>query len=273
MIARSGLSHQQLLLLRQTTIQHQQQQAQAAASLVSPTVTQIPQTQTTKTAQQVALQQKIGPAGIEQLRASVGSVTVPLQQRAANALRGLSGTGRTLQTEEVLALLKQQSLRMAASQQYKAGSVAAQFQHRDITGATAVAHLQLRQDGVAKTTTKQQMPATVLQAESAKLIASTSPSVTASEGSQVKVEMVEQTRLPTQKPQTVKVVPAAVSQSKPSTTATVASMQVTSAQLQQVLAIQQAQQAAAAAAAAKAAKTQTASSTPGTSTPLPETSK
>lgn len=263
--------------MRQTTLQHQQQQA--AASLVSPTVTQVPQTQANKTPQQVALQQKIVPTGIEQLRASVA---VPLQQRftgivatsgsstaAATALRGLSGTGRALQTEEVLALLKQQSLRMAASQQYKAVSVSAQFQPRDITGATAVAHLQLRQDGATKTTTK---PTTILQAETAKLIASTTPSVTASEGNQIKVEMVEQSRLPAQKPQTFKVVPAAMSQSKPSTTATVASMQVTSAQLQQVLAIQQAQ----AAAAAKASKTPTASNTPNTSTSnttLPETSK
>lgn len=75
------------------------------------------QTQATAT-----VQQKISlPSGIEQLRATVASAASVLPRFAGVAatssgtVKSLTG-GRTLQTEEFLALLKQQSMRMAATQ-------------------------------------------------------------------------------------------------------------------------------------------------------------
>ncbi len=234
--------------MRQQTIQHQQQQA-AAASLVSPTITQAPQTQSAK----ATLQQKIIPTGIEQLRTSVSSVGLPLQRfsgvatsgvtSAAATLRGLTG-GRALQTEEVLALLKQQSLRMAATQQLKTAAGTAQIQPRD--PATAIAQIQLRPEGTAKTV-KQQLSAAILQGETAKLINRTT-SGTSEAANQIKVEMIDTSRAlaATQKTQAMKLVPATVAQAKVSTigSGTTSVQQVTAAQFQQVLALQQAAAAA-----------------------------
>lgn len=258
LIARSGLTPQQLVILRQQTLQHQQQQA-AAASLVSPTVTQVPQTQAAKT-------QKIVPTGIGASVASVPSMTLPLQRfsgivatsgttSAASTLRGLTGaTGRHLQTEEVLALLKQQSLRMAASQQYnKTGTGAAQIQPRD-PATTAVAQIQLRPEGGMKTV-KQQLSAAIFQGETAKLLQSSTTSSPSDTTSQIKAQMTESSRTQgaTSRTQTMKLVPAAVSQAKVSTAPV---HKVTAAQFQQVLALQQA-----------AAKIAAKPSTPQTSTP------
>ena len=69
-----------------------------------------------------AIQQKLSlPSGIEQLRATVASAASVLPRFAGvaatstGAVKGLT-SGRTLQTEEFLALLKQQSMRMVATQ-------------------------------------------------------------------------------------------------------------------------------------------------------------
>lgn len=77
----------------------------------------------TSTQTQAAIvQQKLSlPSGIEQLRSTVASAASVLPRFAGIAatsggtVKGLT-SGRTLQTEEFLALLKQQSMRMAATQ-------------------------------------------------------------------------------------------------------------------------------------------------------------
>ena len=116
----------QFLLLRQSALQQQQQGGGGggggSAQLVTSVSNTHPRLQTSQ--QQIVGSQKMTvPAGIEQIRPNVSPL--PLQQRfsaavtsAANAMRNI--TSRSLQTEEVLALLKQQSLRMAASQSYRA---------------------------------------------------------------------------------------------------------------------------------------------------------
>ncbi len=113
-----GLSSQQLLLLRQNTLQHQQvvTTASPAQSLQPIAGAQ------TQAAAAAAVQQKLSlPSGIEQLRATVASAASVLPRFAgvaatsAGTVKGLT-SGRTLQTEEFLALLKQQSMRMAATQ-------------------------------------------------------------------------------------------------------------------------------------------------------------
>ena len=108
-----GLSSQQLLLLRQNTL-HQQVTTASPMQVQPITGTQ---TQTVG-----AVPQKLSlPSGIEQLRATVASAASVLPRFAGVAatstgsVKGLTG-GRTLQTEEFLALLKQQSMRMAATQ-------------------------------------------------------------------------------------------------------------------------------------------------------------
>ena len=105
-----GLSSQQLLLLRHhqtATTASSAQSVQPAAGAQSQAVTNIPQ--------KLSL-----PSGIEQLRATVASAASVLPRFAgvaatSSTVKGLTG-GRTLQTEEFLALLKQQSMRMAATQ-------------------------------------------------------------------------------------------------------------------------------------------------------------
>lgn len=114
-ITRGLTTQQQLLLLRQTTLQQQQAISTAPSTLsVQPLVGA--QTQV------AAVQQKLSlPPGIEQLRATVASAASVLPRFAGiattsgSAVRGLT-SGRTLQTEEVLALLKQQSMRMQSAQ-------------------------------------------------------------------------------------------------------------------------------------------------------------
>ena len=135
----SQQQHAQFLLLRQNALQ-QQQGGSAQLGTTTPN-TLSPRLQTP----QQALTQKVAlPAGIEQLRPAVSPL--PLQQRftaavtsAANAMRNI--TSRSLQTEEVLALLKQQSLRMAASQSYRAAHPT-QLQPRDSAAIPVSAQMQ-----------------------------------------------------------------------------------------------------------------------------------
>ena len=209
------------------------------------------------------------------------SVALPLQPRfssivatsgttsAAATLRGLSGAGRALQTEEVLALLKHQhTLRVAAAQQYKTTPGTTQIQPRDNTSTTAVAQIQLRPEATTKTV-KQQLTTAILQGDAAKT--STTPTgIDQLSSTQIKVEKVEPNQAPapaaTQKTQTVKLVPATITQTKNPTGSGSTVQQVTAAQFQQVLALQ--------AAAAKSAKVNvTQVGTPTTSTKPSEQSK
>lgn len=122
---RGNITHQQLLLLRQSTLQQQatgnrsQSSTQVARPVIAqPQATPSVQSPTTTIAQKVAL-----PTGIEQLRASLSLPAAPRFPAitSGNSVgRGLTG-GRTLQTEDVLALLKQQSLRITATQSFKTG--------------------------------------------------------------------------------------------------------------------------------------------------------
>ena len=121
---RGGITPQQLLLLQQTAIQHQQQQqqqlqhkqqqqhhphTQLASSHHLPTQPAA-QIQLGTTPQAVQLAQKIQlPASIEQQLRTAIPLTA---QRVAN----ISSVVRGSRTDEVLALLRQQSLRMAATQ-------------------------------------------------------------------------------------------------------------------------------------------------------------
>ena len=106
------MTPQQLLLLKQSTLQ--QQAITTTPSTVQPLAT--------VSSPAAIVQQKLSlPSGIEQLRATVASAASVIPRFAATSgssvkSLGLSSGGRTLQTEEVLALFKQQSMRMAATQ-------------------------------------------------------------------------------------------------------------------------------------------------------------
>ena len=183
---RGNITHQQLLLLRQSTLQ-QQANANRQSSSTQLGRPLVPQQQTTPSVQvqpttvtpKVALH-----SGIEQLR---GSIALPTQQRFA-AITSVSGNaagrgltaGRTLQTEDVLALLKQQSLRIAATQSYK--SVPPQLHPQT--------HFQFRTEPVHLSTKVQQLPSTVVPVDAIKLV-STPTSVTDEIPSPLKVETVE----------------------------------------------------------------------------------
>ena len=163
--------NQQLFLLR-----HQQTQQASVQSAPNP----IPRLQTPQ--QSLGTQKVTLPAGIEQLRPSV---SLPLQQRfsaavtsAANAMRNI--TSRSLQTEEVLALLKQQSLRMAASQSYRAAHPT-QLQPRE-SGVPVAAQIQQVRPELSK--------ASILLSTEA--LSKYQPSA---EGSHLKVELLEQGRV------------------------------------------------------------------------------
>lgn len=165
--------NQQLFLLRHQQTQHQ------AASVQSPP-NPLPRLQTPQ--QSLGTQKVTLPAGIEQLRPSV---SLPLQQRfsaavtsAANAMRNI--TSRSLQTEEVLALLKQQSLRMAASQSYRAAHPT-QLQPRE-SGLPVAAQIQQVRPELSK--------ASILLSTEA--LSKYQP---AAEGGHLKVELLEQGRV------------------------------------------------------------------------------
>lgn len=163
--------NQQLFLLR-----HQQTQQASVQSAPNP----LPRPQTPQ--QSLGTQKVTLPAGIEQLRPPV---SLPLQQRfsaavtsAANAMRNI--TSRSLQTEEVLALLKQQSLRMAASQSYRAAHPT-QLQPRE-SGVPVAAQIQQVRPELSK--------ASILLSTEA--LSKYQP---AAEGSHLKVELLEQGRV------------------------------------------------------------------------------
>ena len=148
--------HAQFLLLRQNTLQG----GGGVAQLTTTTPTNLPRLQTPPQSVLGAAQKMALPAGIEQLRPSVAPL--PLQQRfsaavtsAANAMRNI--TSRSLQTEEVLALLKQQSLRMAANQTYRP-----QLQQQRDGGSTAA---QLQQQLAATVRPELAKPAVILTTE------------------------------------------------------------------------------------------------------------
>jgi hypothetical protein len=105
-----NLTPQQLLLLRQSTLQ--QQAITTTPSTVQPLAT--------ASSPASIVQQKLSlPSGIEQLRATVASAASVIPRFAAtsgSSVKGLSSGARPLQTEEVLALFKQQSMRIAATQ-------------------------------------------------------------------------------------------------------------------------------------------------------------
>ena len=255
-----GLTHQQLLLLRQHTqaVQIPTQTSQ----LPRPQIAQ-PQTIQALPTQATVVQQKISlPSGIEQLRASVASVTsvaLPLQQRfagisttsAAGTVRGISAGGRTLQTEEVLALLKQQSLRMAASQSFKAAGGASGSAHFPTTTATQIQFRQTESGGVQLTAKVQQpLAQAVLQADGVKFVSGPSTSGTPTDGVQVKVEMVEQLpntssstasahHIASNVATTVHALSAQQAKLSAVSVSTAAAQNLVKAQLQQVLAAQQ----------------------------------
>lgn len=163
-----GLTSQQLLLLRSPTL-HQQ------------TTTTVPSTQTIGGVQTQAaiVQQKLSlPSGIEQLRATVASAASVLPRfagiaaTAGGAVKNLT-SGRTLQTEEVLALLKQQSMRMAATQSYKASH------------AASVAQFTPSAAGLQLVSTKPP------QMDSVKLVSSPSVIGSTADGIQLKVEPMD----------------------------------------------------------------------------------
>lgn len=185
---RGNITHQQLLLLRQSTLQQQSSANRPPSStqLARPLVAQqqttpLVQAQSTTVTPKVAL-----PSGIEQLRASI---SLPTQQRFA-AITSVSGnaagrglpTGRTLQTEDVLALLKQQSLRIAATQSYKSGHAIPSQLHPQT-------HFQFRTEPVHLTTKVQQLP-TVVPVDAVKLVST--PTTPVTDVSPLKVETTEQ---------------------------------------------------------------------------------
>ena len=98
-------------MFRQSTLQQQQ-----TVSTVPSTLSVQPFSSTPTPAQKLSL-----PSGIEQLRATVASAASVLPRfpsiatNSGSTVKSLP-SGRTLPAEEVLALIKQQSIRMAATQ-------------------------------------------------------------------------------------------------------------------------------------------------------------
>ena len=100
-----------------------------------------------------------------------------------------------MQAEEVLALLRQQSLSLRM--QHSRAAVAAQLHAvRDPSPAIAAPQLQFHADGASQLIKKPQATSTpaILQSDGVKLIQSASPAVT-TDGIQLKVELVEQSQL------------------------------------------------------------------------------
>ena len=92
--------------------------------------------------QAAVMQQKLSlPSGIEQLRATVASAASVIPRFAATSGSSVKGlqSGRTLQTEEVLALFKQQSMRMAATQSAQLTKPQAAAKPISTSSASAVA--------------------------------------------------------------------------------------------------------------------------------------
>ena len=224
------LTQQQLMLLRQTALQHQQQlqkqqQAAAAATLTTPT-SQAIQLQRIQSVSGVGTSQsgthgaqatptvgtqptlaKIQLPGIEQLRPTIALTN----QRVQGALVRAAGLpARSMQTEEVLALLRQQqALRMAMQTQ-----TAKLAQHQlttpqlttpqqqttpQTTGlneaiAAAALAAAVQQQQQANKQQQQQQPSIVTPAESVK----TPEQLSLIEANQLKVELIERSQTPKQ---------------------------------------------------------------------------
>ena len=232
---RGNLTHQQLLLMRQSSLQQQVNTShpQSSAHVARPLV---PQQQTTQSVQppSSAVAQKVAlSSDIEHLRASM---PLPTQPRfSVGGGRGLAA-GRTLQTEDVLALLKQQSLRIAATQSYKTGHVVPSQVHPQ-------AHFQFRSE-LGHSASKMQQVSAVVPPDAVKVVSTcsnTAMSVTDTSQSQSKVDSVEQNRgtkqLPAVSTTTAIKIPLGLQQPS-SNVVTTAAQNLVKAQIQQVLAQQ-----------------------------------
>lgn len=236
---RGNFTHQQLLMLRQSTLQ---QQANAnhppsSAHVTRPLVAQQQSTPSVQAPSPSVTQKVALPSGIEQLRASIA---LPTQQRFG-AITSVSGgrglTGRNLQTEDVLALLKQQSLRIAATQSYKAGHAVPSQLHPQ-------AHFPFRPDTGHSTAKVQHVPTAIVPPEAIKLVptsSTTAMTVADTTQAQQKVEGVEGA---TAKQFSVAPTTAAVNitfgpQQPSNSVITTAAQNLVKAQIQQVLAQQQ----------------------------------
>lgn len=238
---RGNLTHQQLLMLRQSTLQQQANAShpQSSAHVTRPLVAQ-QQTTPSIQAPSPSVTQKVAlPSGIEQLRASIA---LPTQQRfgAITSVSGGRGLGgRNLQTEDVLALLKQQSLRIA-TQSYKAGHAVPSQLHPQ-------AHFPFRPDPGHSTAKVQHVPTPIVPPEAIKLVSTSSTtamSVADTTQAQQKVEGVEQNQGVSTKQFSTAPTTAAINitfgpQQPSSSVITTAAQNLVKAQIQQVLAQQQ----------------------------------
>lgn len=233
---RGNITHQQLLMLRQSTLQQQANAShpQSSAHATRPLVAQ-QQTTSSIQAPSPSVTQKVAlPSGIEQLRASIALPTQPRFGAITSVSGGRGLAGRNLQTEDVLALLKQQSLRIAATQSYKA--VPSQLHPQ--------AHFPFRPDPGHSTAKVQHVPTALVPPEAIKLV-STSNSVTDTTQAQQKVEGMEQnlgvitTKQFSATPTTTAINISFGPQQPSSSVITTAAQNLVKAQLQQVLAQQQ----------------------------------
>lgn len=235
---RGNLTHQQLLMLRQSTLQQQANanHPQSSAHVTRPLVAQQQSAPSIQASSPSATQKVALPSGIEQLRASIA---LPTQQRFG-AITSVSGgralAGRNLQTEDVLALLKQQSLRIA-TQSYKAGHAVPSQLHPQ-------AHFPFRPGAGHSTAKVQHVPTAIVPPEAIKLVSTSSTtavSVADTTQAQQKVEGVESvgakqfSTTPTTAAINVTVGP----QQPSSNVITTAAQNLVKAQIQQVLAQQQ----------------------------------
>ena len=242
---RGNITHQQLLLLRQSTLQQQANanHPQSSTHLTRPLIAQQQTTPSVPTPSPSVTQKVALPSGIEQLRASIA---LPTQQRfgaitSVSGGRGLAA-GRTLQTEDVLALLKQQSLRIAATQSYKAGHAVPSQLHPQT-------HFQFRSEPGHSTSKVQQVPTAVVPPEAIKLVSTSSTTAMsvsdATQAQQQKVERVDQNQGGiTAKQFSAAPTTAAINipfgpQQPSSSVITTAAQNLVKAQIQQVLAQQQ----------------------------------
>ena len=234
---RGNLTHQQLLMLRQSTLQQQANanHPQSSAHVTRPLVAQQQTVPSIQASSPSATQKVPLPSGIEQLRASIA---LPTQR--FGAITSVSGgralAGRNLQTEDVLALLKQQSLRIA-TQSYKAGHAVPSQLHPQ-------AHFPFRPGAGHSTAKVQHVPTAIVPPDAVKLVSTSSTtavSVADTTQAQQKAEGVEGvgtkqfSTTPTTAAMNVTVGP----QQPSSNVITTAAQNLVKAQIQQVLAQQQ----------------------------------
>lgn len=230
---RGNLTHQQLLMLRQSTLQQQANtNPQSSAHVTRPLIAQ-QQTAPPIQAPPPSVTQKVAlPSGIEQLRASIA---LPSQQRfgAITSVSGARGlAGRNLQTEDVLALLKQQSLRIAATQSYKAGHT--------VPSLHPPAHFPFRPESGHSTAKVQHVPTAIVPPEAIKLVSTSSTTAMSVAEVQQKVGVEGVTTKQFSTPATTAAVNVTFGPQQPSNSViTTAAQNLVKAQIQQVLAQQQ----------------------------------